>query len=650
MLNLLLDYANEENLAPKPGFKVEPVRWLLRFDQQGRYLGATRRGDEKSKGDLFRVPRLSQPEMMAGGAGTRHFLCDSAEVLVLLGVELPDPKLQQKHNYFVNLLRLASGAVAALKGIADELANDRTLERMRQDLSNRDTPAKPNHNVTIALDGHEPTILVEAEGWHDWYDEFRASLAKEKSARMMRSFATGESVTPAKTHPKIAGLIDVGGHATGASLVSFDKAAFRHFGLAQSENAAVSEEEAAAYATAFNDLIRRRSHLLAGGRVAHWYAGPGGTTPAREDDPVPSATGWEEGVEPDEATEPERSPEQDAEVRRQQVAQATQRVRNLLEAIQKGERPDLVKTRFYAVSLCANGPRVVVRDWMQGEFADLVASVLRWLSDLEITRLEARRPATPKLESVVTCVLPIRKREQKYLDWVKPVGKLREPLWRAAVGGRASENIARPLIPDDAIGMLLPQWRASILNGEFNAAVLGKATEEFREWQLARSRLYARAALLKTFLIRKEIPMEPYLHEEHESDAYHYGRLLAILADLQREALGDVGAGVVQRYYARASTAPADALGPLIRLSNAHLHKLDEGLAFYFQNKIADVFGRIRDPNPRKTLDSVGQSLFAMGFYQQIAHMRHEMRQRKAEKERKARKQGADTQPETEGV
>ncbi|MEW6418062.1 MAG: type I-C CRISPR-associated protein Cas8c/Csd1 [Nitrospirota bacterium] len=47
--------------------------------------------------------------------------------------------------------------------------------------------------------------------------------------------------------------------------------------------------------------------------------------------------------------------------------------------------------------------------------------------------------------------------------------------------------------------------------------------------------------------------MDTYLNPEHPHPAYHCGRLLAVLARLQRDALGDVGAGIVQRYYSAAS-------------------------------------------------------------------------------------------------
>src|SRR5208337_1051016 len=198
-------------------------------------------------------------------------------------------------------------------------------------------------------------------------------------------------------------------------------------------------------------------------------------------------------------------------------------------------------------------------------------------------------------------------------------GKLRETLFREAIGYGSRQVLG------EAARMLLPRWQAGIFNGQFNEALDGHP--------LHRCILYARVSLLKAFLTRQGVPMEPCLFENHPEPAYHCGRLLAVLADLQKTALGDVGAGVVQRYYARASTAPADALGPLINLSNRHLDKIaDKGLADYLQGNIAEIWGKISREYPPKSLDSIGQSLFAMGFYQQIAHMRHERRANAAKK------------------
>lgn len=112
--------------------------------------------------------------------------------------------------------------------------------------------------------------------------------------------------------------------------------------------------------------------------------------------------------------------------------------------------------------------------------------------------------------------------------------------------------------------------------------------------------------------------MLPYLNEEHPNPAYHCGRLMAVYADLQRTALGDVGASVVQHYYAAASATPALIFGRLSRGSQFHLNKLEKGLAFWYERRLAAIWARIENALPA-TLTLEEQSLFALGYYQQKA-------------------------------
>jgi CRISPR-associated protein Csd1 len=128
-------------------------------------------------------------------------------------------------------------------------------------------------------------------------------------------------------------------------------------------------------------------------------------------------------------------------------------------------------------------------------------------------------------------------------------------------------------------------------------------------------------ALLKAYHRRRDkggSPIMPELNEDHPHPAYHCGRLMAVYAALQHAAQGDVGAGVVQRYYAAASATPGLILGRLSRLSTFHLNKLDPGLAHWFEGKLADIWARIED-KPPTTLTLEEQSLFALGYYQQMA-------------------------------
>ena len=115
--------------------------------------------------------------------------------------------------------------------------------------------------------------------------------------------------------------------------------------------------------------------------------------------------------------------------------------------------------------------------------------------------------------------------------------------------------------------------------------------------------------------------MDAKVNRDHPAAAYQAGRLMAVLAALQASALGDVGAGVVQRYYAAASTTPSLVLGRLVRNAQYHLQKIEsKGLAVWYEKQIAEIMTKFGD-QPPAILDMEGQTLFALGYYQQKAEM-----------------------------
>ena len=115
--------------------------------------------------------------------------------------------------------------------------------------------------------------------------------------------------------------------------------------------------------------------------------------------------------------------------------------------------------------------------------------------------------------------------------------------------------------------------------------------------------------------------MAPALNKAHPSPAYHCGRIMYVLARIQKEALPRVQAGVIQRYYAAASSTPALVLGRLIRNSKFHLNTIAHdkpGLAVWFDDKLKEVCGQIKDRMPA-VLTLEQQSLFALGYYHEMA-------------------------------
>ncbi|HKH48516.1 MAG TPA: type I-C CRISPR-associated protein Cas8c/Csd1 [Thermoanaerobaculia bacterium] len=567
MLDLLVQYARSHNLVAEPGFAPKTARWSLVLEPRRGSIEVLDLSDEGSPGRTFaKCPELSQPEIKRGGAGCRHFLVDSADVVVFLADEPDDPKLRAKHAYFTNLLRQASAVLPRLADMAAVLDDDAALERIRDTL--RSHKAKPTDKVTFAILGETPLYPVDSDLWHDWWRTFRRSLGAESrpgkpakrttgEAELVRCLASGELVEPVPTHPKIAGLSDVGGLSMGDALASFKQESFCSYGLSQSANAPVSEEMAAAYRAALNHLIAEHSRRLAKVKVVHWFK----DRIAAEDDPVSWLFAGEEADE----------------------RAAQRRARELLDAFHTGQRPDLLANRYYALTLSGAAGRVMVRDWMEGQLDELVARIDAWFEDLSIVRRDGTGLArSPKFMAVLGGL--VRDLRDLPAPW-------ETMMWRVAVrGGR---------IPGQAHAAALGRLKIDILQNEpFN---------------------HARVGLLKAFHVRQgDSAMQPNLNEEHPEPAYQCGRLMAVLAALQYRALGDVGAGVVQRYYAAASSTPALVLGRLTRTAHFHLNKLDPGLARWFENRLAGIWNEIRDRVP-PTLTLEEQSLFALGYYQQIA-------------------------------
>jgi CRISPR-associated protein Csd1 len=77
----------------------------------------------------------------------------------------------------------------------------------------------------------------------------------------------------------------------------------------------------------------------------------------------------------------------------------------------------------------------------------------------------------------------------------------------------------------------------------------------------------------------------------------------------------------VQRFYPAASQTPGLTLGRLVANARNHLRKLDGGLAWWFEERIGEIMGRLRDEIPR-TQNLEEQGLFALGYYQQLAALK----------------------------
>ncbi len=578
MLNRLIEYGAAHGLRAEPGFAPKTVRWALSFSEDGRFLGVIELGEAGQKGNRGRsfpiCPTLGQPELKRTKGC--HFLIEAASVVALHGAEEGDENTLRKHRCFRQHLENAFGDSPVGK-VATALGNADELVRIRAALA--DHAVKPTDKLTVRVGGRFP---VESDEWHAWWRAYRAGIFTDDSAETprMRCLVTGDLVEPARTHDeKIRALGAVGGRGSGDALASFNEPAYESYGLKQSHNAAMSTETAKAYCSALNDLIEKHSTRLAGALVVHWYSG----SVPEEDDPLP----W--------LQDPSAGAAEADEI------DAQRRATELLSAIRLGQRPDLAGNRYYAVTVSGASGRVMVRDWMEGTFESLLRAVELWFGDLAIvSRFGDRLAPSPKFRAVLAST--VRARDD--------------------VPARALDDVPAPFVS--------AMWRVAVSDAPIPVSALAQALGRFRVQAMQDDPFnHAGVGLMRAYHVRQQrqkggsdmSALGPMLNEDHPSKAYQCGRLMAVLARLQHAALGDVGAGVVQRYYAAASSTPALVLGRLGRTSQHHMAKLEKKDRIWYEGVLADIHAKLGDGPPR-TLDLEGQSLFALGYYQQIAHMR----------------------------
>lgn len=561
MLNQIASYAIHKFPGIEPGFGPVRAKWRISIAPDFHVTIEPFGGEHGA--ELTHCPEY--PENLLQGGGKSNFLVDTLQVMLLHLDDKKDdpPKYDTKHNYFVDLIEKAEKQIAELATAAKFFSDPKSLAAAQARLA--ELGAKSTDKAFFRVGDFDP---LQDERCRDWWRKFRRQMlsGSVKNSKSMVCLLSGETSIPAQTHPKISGLKSVGGRGQDI-VVGCDKDAFKSYTLSQGENGAMSQTMANAYAKGLEDLISKHSKTLAGAKVIHWFK----EHVAPQDDPVEWLTGFES--------------------QEQKEAAALAAARRILDSIRSGERGDLGNNYYYALTLSGASGRVMVRDWMEGQFEDLVRNIEAWFSDLAIVSRDGRGQAhDPKFMAVCGGLV----RDLK--DLPAPTAAI---LWKVAV--------QRLPIPQTLMAQALARVRTDMVD---------KDQPPFK---------HARMSLIKAYFVRLNPggnpTMSAYLNPNHPEPAYHCGRLLAFFSNLQRAALGDVGAGVVQRYYAATSQTPGLILGRLTSNARNHLGKLEGGLAHWYENQIADVMARLGDGAPR-ILDLNGQGLFALGYYQQLAALR----------------------------
>lgn len=576
MLNEVLAYAHRTGMTIESGFTTKNVKWAISIDSFANINGIIPLEDPKVGKTFSFCPDLSQGEMIAGGITRSQFLIESLNVVALFykagSSDKEIKKYQEKHNFFISLLEQAGIDCPDLLLAAKVLKDPEKLQKLQQLIENQQPKPKFTDSVTFYIND---AFSLELNNWQNWWRDYRQQInppkeGKKKTA-LMRCFLSGELIEPVKTHPKIKGLSSIGGLATGDVLIGFNKDAFQSYGLKDSLNAAMSEASAKQYVETLNHLISEHHIRLVNTYAVYWF----GHSLEEDDDDMFSLI--ETPTEPNAADET--------------------RPKYLLNAIKKGEQPELLNNHYYCFIVSGQSGRVMIRDFQQGQMTELLENVNAWFEDLSMVQHDGSKVAKPpKFLAIIGSL---------FRDLKDAPAPLISDLWRCAL----NQTIA---IPYNTFSHALLETRKAVINGEKPSL--------------------ARMGLLKAFHIRNkgDKNMSAKLNSDHPEAAYHCGRLLSVLADLQYAALGDVGAGVVQRYYTATSQTPALRIGQLMANAKNHLNKLEKNVAFSYEKRIADIMSKME--TIPKILDLEHQSLFALGYYQQMAQKHADIAVHKAKK------------------
>lgn len=629
LLKHLYDFAHSRHLLDDLAFAHKAVRWVIQLDREGNLIGAgpIDTSEDDKRGKEFSAPLTSRPKVAGGVA---EFLADGVTALFGLDMEPEKDKDNErkrrdrdannaaKQEDFWRQVQQALDdtghpALAAVLKFR-QTANSRPpfLSWHAAEGSNKPawwlTPAKGKpeklkpDNFTFQV---EQQLLLEDETLREWWRKTHGQEVGDRDTESKPGLCliTGNDEVPiAATHtPKIKGVPDT--QAFGAAIVSFDKPAFASYGFEQSRNAPASTEAATAYCVALNHLLANRNHSLrvGGMTVCFW---------ARDSEDATDVFAWAF-----EQPKPES-------------------VREFLSAPRAGVEQSLAQPdEFYSVTLSGNAGRIVVRHWVQMPLEAAVVNLRRWFVDLHITSYgppSANEKVPPLALFRLACTTV---REAKDLQADVPA-----QLYRAAIDGTAPPlSLLKPIL--DRLKTDLCRFGTGILETPISGKVIKAMTDSKTPIPPpGQSRMaLVRLIINRNNQIREEgsTMIEPQVFETGDP-AYNCGRLLAIFDDLQREALSTDGnrfdgAGVVEKYYGSASSAPNTAFGILWRLHQHHLKKISQkgdrgkAAAYAIKRKIADIAALFPQPSPMqppqfpRTFSLQEQGRFALGFYQQKA-------------------------------
>lgn len=395
--------------------------------------------------------------------------------------------------------------------------------------------------------------------WQTHYND------RSADSDMGQCLITGKYAPIERTHPNISGV--PGAQSSGAALVSFNAPAFCSYGHEQGDNAPVSKYAAFAYTTALNRLLADRSHCKHVGDTAILC--------------------WAENAEPvyqDAMSMFLFGADEAAGIQESDVQAALKRLSagQTVPFLEKELSPD---QHFYLLGLAPNIARLSVRFFLRDTFGSFAQNLQKHADEMEIDCSEKE-----KFRSL--------------------------PIW-AVVNETTRTVPGQPAKPSPQLaGDLL---RAVLTGGRYPATLLNGVTLRIRaEQNVTRGR----AAVIKAYYLRNyptELNKEVYTVSLNETTNVPYllGRLFSVLEAVQKAANPSINTTIKDRYFNAACATPGMSFPTLLRLSQKHLRKLNDGLATHYDKQITELMAQLPESGFPARLSLPDQGKFTIGYYHQ---------------------------------
>lgn len=596
ILQALYQLAEKESLMADPDYEPKLVAWLVRVSKDGKLLGivgthyippqeqAKKKPNPRPK--QFRVPR--QPTGRSGTKAPACFLVDNAKYVFGLptkGKDFSAEEGKQKAGWFRELVQRCADetsdeAVVAVEILLDAVASGRQQVEL---------PAgcKSNDLFAFVYTPDMDKLVHDRSNVKEYWRRLR-SQESATEAVAKQCLVSGKPMGDVGLFPLIENV--PGASPSRIGLVSFNKNAFESYGWKGNQNAPVSRDAAETCATALNRLLhpaypgplhseqtlpKRNLRLSSDTAVCFWSANESG------DEFCSVFSGLLEA-----------NPEQ---------------VGALYRSIWRGKPIQIdAPSAFYALTLTGTQGRVIVRDWLESTVEKAASNLAIHFRDLEIVR-NIPKPKARDLPPQMPMSLLLRS--------ITPDGD--------------SEKIPAPLV-----GELV---EAALKGTPYPFSILQRALERTRaemgreEWDDL-NRRDARAAIIKAVLNRRKrfFPqttnyeeVQSQMDPTNASEGYTLGSLLAVLERLQQEALNNVNASVVDRYFSAASASPKAVFVRLLKNARHHVRKASDdpqrgGMVFLLDRLVDEMADRFDPKNNGfpAFLNLEQQGLFVLGYHQ----------------------------------